>query len=352
MHYGLDHRAMARAQELFERLIAGGAPEVEAFIRDEVTEELFLDYKRSADNGGGNSLNNGDRSNLARAISGFANSAGGVIVWGVDCRNINGRGDVPSISFPIQFPTRFKSWLEQATSGLTIPPHSGVRHMALEIPNRPEGYVLSLIPEGAHAPYQTVGDMRYFMRAGSNFSAVPHAVLAGMFGRRPQPHIHYQYIIGLPRLVGQRAIESQLGLMITNFGIGIARDVFLNVRFRENAGLNSSISFVPTRSDDPWTGQFSFGSVLNLVSKPDARLAPEAQVLGVNLIFKIEPPFERAFSFESLCGASGSPSNRLEFSCDAGVAQEAYEQLIAAGRENRDAAGSQFNRAFYAALRT
>ena len=111
---------MSRAQDLFDRLVQGGEPEVLSFISQPVTEELFLDYKRSADNGAGKTLNNKDRANLAKAISGFGNSEGGVILWGVDCRNDPVLGDIPSSAMQIHNPMRFKSWLEQATS----PPYS------------------------------------------------------------------------------------------------------------------------------------------------------------------------------------------------------------------------------------
>lgn len=44
---------MSRAQDLFDRLVGGGEAEVLSFIAESVTEELFLDYKRSADSGAG-----------------------------------------------------------------------------------------------------------------------------------------------------------------------------------------------------------------------------------------------------------------------------------------------------------
>jgi hypothetical protein len=106
---------MSRAQDLFDQLVTGGEPEVLSFINQPITEELFLDYKRSADNGAGTTLHNNDRANLARAISGFGNSEGGIIVWGVDCRNDPNRGDIPTQPIRIQNPIRFKSWLDNAT---------------------------------------------------------------------------------------------------------------------------------------------------------------------------------------------------------------------------------------------
>ena len=64
---------MARPDDLFERITRGGVPVIASMIQSEETEELFLDYKRSADSGKGQRLHADDRQNLARAISGFGN---------------------------------------------------------------------------------------------------------------------------------------------------------------------------------------------------------------------------------------------------------------------------------------
>lgn len=69
-------------------------------ITEEEVEELFLDYKRAATVTPFRKLDVSDRKNLAKAIAGFANSEGGVIVSGVDCRGVKkpgiaaGRGDL------------------------------------------------------------------------------------------------------------------------------------------------------------------------------------------------------------------------------------------------------------------
>jgi hypothetical protein len=57
-------------------LVSGGEAEVLSFINREITEELFLDYKGSADNASGTSPNNQDKAKLARALSGLENSEG------------------------------------------------------------------------------------------------------------------------------------------------------------------------------------------------------------------------------------------------------------------------------------
>jgi predicted HTH transcriptional regulator len=182
---------MGRAEDLFELILTAGQQAIDGFIIDRQSEELFLDFRSSSDNGSGTRLHDRDRSNLAKAISGFANSEGGVIVWGVDCRPNQELGDVATVKTGVQNPKRFKSWLENAVSGLTLPPHPGVRHATVEIGNDQLGFVATFIPKSHMAPHQCLRPLQYYMRAGSNFEPVPHGVLAGMFGRSPQPEIFH-----------------------------------------------------------------------------------------------------------------------------------------------------------------
>src|SRR5436190_23385554 len=111
---------MGRAEDLFARFCDKGVAAIDDLITDRVSEELFLDFKRSTDQGAGTRLHQSDRNNLAKAISGFGNSEGGLVVWGVDCRNIPAVGDVAGSKFPIKNPRRFVSWLEGAVSGCTV----------------------------------------------------------------------------------------------------------------------------------------------------------------------------------------------------------------------------------------
>jgi hypothetical protein len=76
---------MDRAEEIFNRINEKGEAAIDDFILTRASEELFLAFKRSSDNGAGRILSQTDRNNLAKAVSGFGNSEGGVIVWGIDC---------------------------------------------------------------------------------------------------------------------------------------------------------------------------------------------------------------------------------------------------------------------------
>jgi len=175
--------SMGRAEDLFQRLSDSGEKAIDELILDRQSEELFLDFKRSADNGSGRKLHDNDPANLAKAISGFGNSEGGVIVWGVDCSRTPDIGDVAKSKVPIRNAKRFLSWLEGAVSGCTAPPHPRVQHVAIESStDREDGFVLTYISKSYLAPHQCLKPLQYYIRAGSDFVPTPHAVLMGLFG--------------------------------------------------------------------------------------------------------------------------------------------------------------------------
>ena len=106
---------MSRAEDIFQKLVYFGEEAIDEFILTSQSEELFLDFKQADSLGkNGNSLHKDDRRNLAKCISGFGNSEGGVVVWGVECsRNIE-IGDVARAKVKVQNVHRFLSWLENA----------------------------------------------------------------------------------------------------------------------------------------------------------------------------------------------------------------------------------------------
>jgi hypothetical protein len=71
---------MSRAEDLLKSLVKTGEAVIDQFIREQVSEELFIDYKRVTVDGANARLEQADKENFARAVSGFGNSEGGIIV--------------------------------------------------------------------------------------------------------------------------------------------------------------------------------------------------------------------------------------------------------------------------------
>lgn len=219
---------MSRAEELFARIKAGGAAEIHAMIKATVVEELFLDYKQSSTMLPGTKLSPDDRKNLAKCVAGFANSDGGVIVWGVTCKPTPD-GDVPTHTVPISSPIALKALFDGALSGLTLPAHSGVENLSLSDTSG-VGFVITHVPPGTHVPYQALYPKpEYYIRAGSSFQPTPHAVLAGMFGRVPQPVVAPVIRFGAAGRAGDGQVQVRLDVSVVNRGRGFAEDIFCTI---------------------------------------------------------------------------------------------------------------------------
>lgn len=294
---------MSRAEDIFSKIQLDGAKAIDEFILTQQSEELFLDFKRSADDGAGTVLHTDDRNNLSKAISGFGNSEGGVIVWGVECKRGVDGADLPKVKFPINNPKRFVSYLENAISGCTIPPHSGVKNHAVVLKSG-NGFVATYISKSETSPHQDVSDKRYYIRAGSNFVPTPHDVLAGMFGKRPQPNVFNMFVYSNPEVIGG-AIKLQVGFMLRNNGKVLARDLFMSIWIISFPGPNCTFAFEPAVNDPSWRGYWSFGRNYSVVSEPELRLPPKSQVQPVTADISLAPPFTDNLKIDITCGCDG-----------------------------------------------
>lgn len=121
---------MSRAEDIFQKLIYFGEDAIDEFILNQQTEELFLDFKQAVSVGKNfTTLHRDDRKNLSKAISGFGNSEGGVIIWGgeynkVRFLNYNQMDSIPGIEGQLNLITRPE---------LRLPPRGILRFCNVEI---------------------------------------------------------------------------------------------------------------------------------------------------------------------------------------------------------------------------
>ena len=328
---------MERGTELFENVKNQGKKAIEEFILTRKTEELFLDFKQSSDNGDGQRLNVNDRNNLAKAISGFGNSEGGVIVWGVDCSKDFDGSDVAKAEHPVTDVKRFVSWLQGAISGCTVPPHTGVQNHPVEIDGKGSGFVVTYIPKSDHAPHQEIPSRRYYIRAGSDFVPAPHDVLAGMFGKRPQPKIKVNQFIYTPRVEKQMIkiiVIVPFGFHICNDGGGVAENLFASVLAGPLGGPNCSFRFIP---NDKGFDMYRSINCWSTISKRDVRLPPGGWLKVAGMELYLQPPFTEKLEIEATVGCGNAPPRRFVFKAQQEAVRECYKQIAAPSFELEEA---------------
>jgi hypothetical protein len=327
---------MGRAEDLFRRLSEGGEAAIDALVADRQSEELFLDFKRSADSGAGSRLHDDDRGNLAKAISGFGNSEGGVVIWGVDTSRLSREGDVASAKVPIENPRRLLSWIGGAVSGCTLPPHPNVRSVAIIRSDEDRGFVITYMSKSSSAPHQCIRPPQFYIRSGSSFVPAPYGVLAGLFGRRPEPAVFHMWSttpVAYQRSREDRplAAEFVVGFVLANDGPGIARDLYVNGIFAP-PGPNTTIALQVTDRSN-WTGQFAYGFTISLVSIDAFKLAPKASVEPLHFLCSFAPPFDHNMFYRINFGAQGTPVRTIEAHVSVAILQAAFDAYTSSVRD-------------------
>jgi Putative DNA-binding domain len=179
---------------------------VEDFVDTRQEESLHLDFKLLKDA----AFSSGDdKRNLAKALSGFANSSGGVIVWGVDARKNADGVDCATATVPIVGLAHALTRLNSLTGDSAEPTVGGVLHRSLATADD-VGYLATLVPESDRGPHMAkLGEDRYYKRSGDSFYKMEHFDIADMFGRRRRPAV-------------------QLAVEIQGIGAGVQVDVGLH----------------------------------------------------------------------------------------------------------------------------
>lgn len=192
--------------------------DIDRFVKESQEENLTLEFKTVLNS----ALNRADdKKNYATALSGFANSAGGLIVWGVIAKR-NERGvDCACATQPIVDLHRFVQRLNELEGDAVSPAVARVRHKPLEsAPN--SGFAVTLVPESMSSPHMAkLGENRYYKRSGDSFYIMEHFDLEDMFGRRKKPKLEI-----VSRVLGQ-GHQTTIVLGISNSGRASAKAPFL-----------------------------------------------------------------------------------------------------------------------------
>jgi hypothetical protein len=247
-------------RDLFERIDA----EVLLQMQERREEEGYnLDFKRMQVSG---EPSDADIANLKTAISGFANSAGGIVLWGVDSKSTHTKGDRSRFAscVPVVDGDRAIVRFHELTATATQPAVNGVVHRKVAIEG---GFVIkTLVPESDGGPHRTNEERgQYYRRDADAFRAMHHHEIADMFGRRARPHLtanvlditvycgHHARRDGERR--GYAEVDVRVPIAVGNQGRGLARFPAVQLRlepaaewkFNPGSGQNIGKMFLPPR---------------------------------------------------------------------------------------------------------
>jgi hypothetical protein len=199
------------AKDIFDAIVDEAT--LTKFVSEQV-ENLYVDFKIKA-NLATPDVDPELQKVMSKAISGFANSAGGVIVLGVDAP----QGQMPTIK-PIQPLTMFEQEVNSYISRATAFAVQGVLIKSIPSSKNNGGVTLVYVPASDQAPHCSMKDKKYYHRIGDSFLAMEHYQLADLFGRR-----HHPYIIPNGRLSGDINWKGKIvfTIGIKNSGRSVAK---------------------------------------------------------------------------------------------------------------------------------
>lgn len=269
--------------EIYESL---SAEVLDEYLRTGQEENLHLEFKTL---GGPELKARDDRRNFACAVSGFANAAGGIIIWGVDARKNDAGIDCAVALRPIERVAALVGRLNEFTGQAAEPIVGGVLNRVVSESDAGAGIAATLVPESDAAPHMAkLGESRYYKRSGDSFYQMEHFDIADMFGRRRKPRL--EITVRVPPGNIQQIIVG-----LKNSGRASARAPYLSVsmpppysrsRYGVSGNGHEGLTFLAAQS--PGSRQWAFGGNADIVIHPGVSL-DVALFSGENNVTPIPP---------------------------------------------------------------
>lgn len=214
---------MDQATALFDSI--AGLTGIRQLVADRVKEDIYLELKTKKDRSVPE-LDKSDAWQFSRALSGFANSDGGVLIWGLE----TDKEERASKLKPISDVSNFESRLKKSLLSSVQPFVDGVRiDVVLDDTDDGSGYVKVLIPRSEKAPHRALhADREYFRRSTEGFYRMEHFDLEDAFGRRPHPVLKLEVQV-TPRSGDDP--HEEVSFSIRNDGRGVAKYVGMMCAF-------------------------------------------------------------------------------------------------------------------------
>lgn len=215
----------SHALEFFKKVKIDGVQFLKGLIDSDPPsfETDWLDFK------GAEKLNDKDVKKIwSEALAGFANTEGGVLVWGIDARpdsvtKIDCASGLSLVKKPAAFVSRLKELHPQSTD----PPIPGVDFWFDTDDGADDyGFVVSYVPESKFKPHRAEAAGRnYYIRAGDSFHVPSVSLLRNLFF--PEYHSHLWPELKTFHNRGEFYIDGY----IYNSGIATAKNVVIFVSY-------------------------------------------------------------------------------------------------------------------------
>ena len=201
-------------------------------MAERTQESVTLDFKEARGAATG-TLANDDRKTFGKALSAFANSAGGLLVFGVEARKGDDNVDCAQAAKPITNIERFKSEATTASGQLLQPRHDGIAVEA--IPSQRQtgaGYLLVYVERSERRPHRSeaAGQKQYFKRAGDSSFEMEHYDIEDAFRRTTVAKLSLEWTLDRSHTNGNDELFYRISFWLRNESRVTAHRPYLKIR--------------------------------------------------------------------------------------------------------------------------
>ena len=220
------------AKTIFESINSWN--DLEKLIDEGESESLYIECK-SPENP---KLGSGLRNKLGKAISGFSNTSGGLIIWGVSTVKKSHSGlDVLTQIEPIGRINSFSKEILNKAPTLTTPSVFDIQNKVIKKrKSDTSGVVITYIPQNENDPTMHTKDNTFWYRSGDDFQIAPYEMVKRLFAATVSPDL----IIDIPT----ELVEVDKGgfisipIVLKNRSAAVAQNVKVNITIENGDNID------------------------------------------------------------------------------------------------------------------
>jgi hypothetical protein len=239
--------------ELYHQIRRDGAAAIDALVEQKVSESVTLEFKRKA-RADRPEFERPDKQNLGQVLSGFANSAGGLCIWGIEGAKGEDGIDCAQSTQPIIDIARFATEAKTLAAQYLMPRFEGIAiEPVLANADSTSGYLLVCVDRSNRRPHRSEApdDKRYYKRAVDSFFAMEHYDIEDAFRRRSAPELSLLInpTRSPPRLIRQATqITVDIEIAIRNEGSEMCRYPYVAILLSEGPRFTARYESVFART--------------------------------------------------------------------------------------------------------
>lgn len=177
------------------------------------------------------------QAHLSKALSGFSNTAGGILIYGISTTTHGHSGlDILSQLEPIGMCKNFQQQLQTRIPSLTSPPIFNYKTKVIKQKSKDEkGIIICYIPKGSGDPVQVNKDNNFYYRSGHDFTIAPYEMIKRLFLSSGSPDL--EILLNYKQATISETGKCIIPIYMINSSFTIGEHVFVSAVIQNSSEL-------------------------------------------------------------------------------------------------------------------